>query len=189
MKDKLLKLIDAYIKDDEVINAEPSFRRVGPDYTYKGTFIYSLKSTQKPLVYAYAYHENKCVFNGVNYIFEIPKIEIENYDYYHIIFSFENEPSIEIINRSEKMEIKKKGFGRKLFENFFISFYRKIELQFEFCIHKKPIHYLKCGSFEFELSDQQVAEIHNKIQNRRLELKNASEMAELNKRFEKYRIN
>lgn len=196
MKDKLLRLIDAYIKDDEAINGIASVTRIGPEYISKGVFISDTKLTRKPVINEYVFHENKNVRydNSDNYSFNIPNIEIKTYDYYDMTFSFENEPPIKIINRSENLRIIKKGFGKKkIFGNFLFSFifvpYKKVELEFQFYTQKKPIHYLKCGSFEFELSDEEVIEIYNKIEDRRLGIKKAAEMDELNKRFEKYGIN
>lgn len=190
MKDKLLRLIDAYIKDDEAINGTPKVNSItnqnGTTYQhyYEGVFIMNSKNTQKPYGKTKTYHNDVWVDNG--YIFDFPKFEVKEFDYYTMIFSFENQPPIEILNRSLEFVVKQKGLGQK--ENKFFPWKDTVELMFEFRTSDKPVHYLKCGTFEFDLTDEEVEEIYNKIENRRLEAKKAAEMAELNKRFEKYGI-
>lgn len=188
MKNKLLRLIDAYIKDDEAINGTPEVvtDHDGMRYInrYIGVFIMNSKNTQKRYGKTRTYHNDVWVDNG--YIFEEPKFEVKEFDYYTMIFSFKNQPPIEILNRSLEFVVKQKGLGRK--KNKFFPWKDTVELTFEFTTSDKPVHYLKCGTLEFELYDEEVEEIYNKIEDRRLEIKKAAEMAELNKRFEKYGI-
>ena len=128
------------------------------------------------------YHND--VWVGDNYIFEYPNFEVQEFDYYNMTFSFENQPPIEILNRSLEFIVKQKGWGRK--EGKFWD--KSVELTFEFTTSDKPVHYIKCGTFEFDITDSEVVEIYNKIEDRRLEIKKSAEIAELNKRFEKYGI-
>lgn len=193
MKDKLLRLIDAYIKDDEAINGTAKLvSSHGYERKFEGVFIMNSKNTKRPTVREYVFHNDKYIQKGIGYDFVVPKFETEPYVHYCMTFSFENQPPIQILNRSEELVVIKKGSGTKFYDNVFfdsIFFFNKIvELTYEFRTQKKPVHYLRCGSFEFDLTDEEVEEIYNKIENRRLEAKKAAEMAELNKRFEKYGI-
>jgi hypothetical protein len=182
MKDKLLRLIDAYIQDDEAINgiAKVTSTHNGWKYehSYEGVFIGNSKQTKKP--------DYNQVDSG--YVFKHPHIELETFDYYNMTFSFENQPAIYILHRSKKLVIKQKGLGEKQNTSIFTPWMKTVEMTFEFHTSDKPIHYLKCGTFEFDLTDKEVAKIYNKIEDRRLEVSKSAELAELNKRFEKYGI-
>jgi hypothetical protein len=183
MKDKILKLIDAYIQDDEAINGTAKFvSGHGHGSRFEGVFIMNSKYTQKPSIKKRTYHNGEWVDNG--YIFEYPNFEVQEFDYYKMTFSFENQPPIEILNRSLEFVVKQKGLGKKLGK----FWDKSVELTFEFHTLDKPVHYIKCGTFEFDITDEEVAEIYKKIENRRLEIKKSAELAELNKRFEKYGI-
>jgi hypothetical protein len=186
MKDKILKLIHAYIQDDEAINAKPNILRSGYDVILDGVFIKNLKSSRKPSLYTSVYYDGYIwVTNGKGYSFNTPQFDVQKFDYYEMTFSFENQPPINIINRSKELITEQKGWGKKI-GNFWGDI--SIELTFQFQTQDKPQHFLNYGTLEFELSDEEVADLHNKIEDRRLEIKKSAELAELNKRFEKYGI-
>ena len=188
MKDKILRLIHAYIQDDEAINGAPKVISThnGSQYEHclEGVFIMNSKNTQKPHLNRRTYHNDIWVDDGC--IFEYPKVEVKEFDYYSMTFSFENQPPIQILNRSEQFVLNLKGFGQK--KNNFLPWSSTVELTFVFTTSDKPVHYLKCGTLEFDITDAEVEEIYNEIENRRSEIKKSAEMVELNKRFEKYGI-
>jgi len=204
-KNNSIKLIDAYIQDDDVISAKPKeYPTYFPGFKFdieyfrlfkEGVFILNSKETKKQIPMIEAYHNDEflerigtsylSIYKEDGYKVKFPDYKEESFTYYNALFSFENDPSIEIYSHSKQSFKEEKGEGQKEGS---IWGYNKVELNFKIWEVTKPIHYLKCGTFEFKLTDLEVDAIYNKIVDRRLEVKKAFELVEMNKRFDKYGI-